>query len=148
MGESLSNPESSTPLPCGALAGRLAVGGFANRTDGTVFVVLADELLVLEQEDLHEAVYDVRLVDGAVAEDDAVDDRGEIVRARRRKSRSAHAEPPPLSPVVPGLRPVQRSATICKLMLRKISSAWRMSIFSSKFNVALGIEAEGFCVIK
>jgi hypothetical protein len=46
------------------------------------------------------------------------------------------------------LRLVQCSATICNGMTRNRASFLRISIFRSKFNVVLGIEAHGFCVIR
>jgi len=50
--------------------------------------------------------------------------------------------------VAPGLRPVPRSATICNVVIRKIPWLQRSFMFRSKLNVALGIEAQGFCVLK
>jgi len=43
---------------------------------------------------------------------------------------------------------MQRSATICNVMTRKLLRSRAASIYRSKFNVALGIEAQGFCVLK
>jgi hypothetical protein len=50
--------------------------------------------------------------------------------------------------VAPGLRLVPRSATICNVVCPKIAAFLRPSIFRSKFNVALGIEAQGFCIVR
>jgi hypothetical protein len=47
-----------------------------------------------------------------------------------------------------GLRLVQRSATICNGMTRNRVSFLTASNFRSRLHVALGIEAQGFCVIK
>jgi hypothetical protein len=46
------------------------------------------------------------------------------------------------------LRLVLRSATICNVVRPKIAAFLRPSIFRSKFNVALGIEAQGFCIVR
>jgi hypothetical protein len=50
--------------------------------------------------------------------------------------------------VAPGLRGVQRSATICKAVRRRFSCDPDAPIFRSKFSTALGIEAQGFCMLK
>jgi hypothetical protein len=47
-----------------------------------------------------------------------------------------------------GLRSVQRSATICTGMSRMFANDRVSSIYRSKFNVALGIEAHGFCTLR
>ena len=49
--------------------------------------------------------------------------------------------------VARGLRPVQRSATICTPMPRKVPECLMRPNNRSTFNVALGIEAQGFCVL-
>jgi len=46
------------------------------------------------------------------------------------------------------LRVVPRSATICKVVIANFSNIRWVPIFRSKFNVALGIEAQGFYVLK
>jgi hypothetical protein len=73
-----------------------------------------------------------------------------LVTARYAAERRAGTTRTPReSPVVaPGLRSVQRSATICKVMTRMCAENRVTSIFRSKFNVALGIEAQGFCQLR
>jgi len=46
------------------------------------------------------------------------------------------------------LRVLPRSATLCKVIIASFSDIQWVPIFRSKFNVALGIEAQGFCVLK
>ena len=48
----------------------------------------------------------------------------------------------------PGVRIIRRSAPICTPMVRKMSSGLTRRIYRSKFNVPLGVEAQGFCVIR
>ena len=43
---------------------------------------------------------------------------------------------------------LRRSASICKPKRRKNQWVFTIEIFRSKFNTALGIEAQGFCQIK
>ena len=50
--------------------------------------------------------------------------------------------------VAPGLRLMQRSAKICNVVIRNIARCLRPSISRSKFNVALGVESQGFCLLK
>jgi len=46
------------------------------------------------------------------------------------------------------LRLVLRSTTICNIVTPKIAAFLRPSIFRSKFNIALGVEAQGFCMLR
>ena len=50
--------------------------------------------------------------------------------------------------VAPGLRPVLRSAAICSSMILKFSIVLKGLIYRSKFNVPLGVEAQGFCILR
>jgi hypothetical protein len=43
---------------------------------------------------------------------------------------------------------VLRSAAICNLMILNFSIVLAGPIYRSKFNVPLGVEAQGFCVIR
>ena len=49
---------------------------------------------------------------------------------------------------VPGVRIMLRFAPICTPILRNMSSVLTRRIYRSKFNVPLGVEAQGFCVIR
>jgi hypothetical protein len=50
-------------------------------------------------------------------------------------------------PVARGLRPTARSGTIRNVMIRKFPALKRSWPYRSKFNVALGVEAQGFCAL-
>jgi hypothetical protein len=43
---------------------------------------------------------------------------------------------------------VPRSAAVCNLPRYKFPWVMLASIFRSKFNVALGVESQGFCILK
>jgi hypothetical protein len=45
------------------------------------------------------------------------------------------------------LRPTARSGTIRNVMIRKFPALKRSWPYRSKFNVALGVEAQGFCAL-
>jgi hypothetical protein len=62
------------------------------------------------------------------------------------RSRSAKAHAP--RPVAPGLRIVPRSAVICTGATRNRAACLRDYIFRAKFNTALGIQAQGLCLLK
>ncbi|HEV8438995.1 MAG TPA: hypothetical protein VGT40_12940 [Methylomirabilota bacterium] len=51
-------------------------------------------------------------------------------------------------PVAPGLQPVPRFAAICTAPPRNYRGALMWPDNRSKFNVPLGVEAQGFCVLK
>jgi hypothetical protein len=50
--------------------------------------------------------------------------------------------------VAPGWQIVLRLATICTPTTRILTALLTLPIYRSKFNTALGIEGQGFCVIK
>lgn len=51
-------------------------------------------------------------------------------------------------PVARGLRVMLRFAAICKPITQKYSGVLEALIYRSKFNVALGVEAQRFCLVK
>jgi hypothetical protein len=53
-----------------------------------------------------------------------------------------------VKPVARGLRPLPQSATICRVLFSNYSIVRERSDTRSKFNVPLGIEAQGFCVLR
>jgi hypothetical protein len=65
---------------------------------------------------------------------------------------AAHAihqiPPSAAAPVAPGLQTLPHPAAFCTMQHAKITCELKGSNTRSKFNTALGIEAQGFCALR
>lgn len=67
-------------------------------------------------------------------------------RSVRYKAGEAPARPDRFL-VAPGLQSLPRSAAICNPVSRKLATSMQATNNRSKFNVALGVESQGFCLL-